>query len=67
MVALLDEPEPVPSLGDMAVYSQGLLYVLAGDHAFYVQVDVPEGSPTSLWATTLGRRVAERLASGEAG
>jgi hypothetical protein len=67
MVALLDDPEPVPNLGDAAVYKQGLLYVRWGDHAFYVQVDAPEGSPTRLWATTLGHRVCERLASGEAG
>lgn len=67
MVALLDDPEPVPGLGDAAVYKQGLLYVRAGRHAFYVQVDAPEGSPTRLWATKLVDRVCERLASGEAG
>jgi len=67
MVDLLDDPEPVPGLGDAAVYERGLLYVRAGRHAYYVQVDVPEGSPARLWATRIGRRVLERLRSGEAG
>lgn len=67
MVALLHAPEHVAGLGDAAVYQDGLLYVRVGACAFYVQVDVPEGSPARLWATKLGQRVCERLASGEAG
>lgn len=67
MVALLDKPEPVPDLGDAAVYEQGLLYVRGQGHAFYILVDAPEGSPAQLWATTLARRVLDRLATGEAG
>jgi hypothetical protein len=68
MVALLDEPEPVPDLGDEAVYDNGLLYVLGEGRAFYVLVDAPQGSATKkVWATALARRVLERFATGEAG
>lgn len=67
MVEPLGEPEAVPDLGDAAVYDKGLLYVRGADRAFYVLVVSPEGSPARLWATTLARRVLERLASGEAG
>jgi hypothetical protein len=66
MVAPLGEPEQVPDLGDAAVYDKGLLYVRGADRAFYVLVVAPEGSPARLWATTLARRVLERLATGEA-
>jgi len=67
MVALLDEPEQVPDLGDKAVYDNGLLYVLGEGQAFYVLVDAPQGSATKkVWATTLAHRVLERFASGEA-
>ena len=67
MVALLDEPEQVPDLGDKAVYDNGLLYVLGEGQAFYVLVDAPQSSATKkVWATTLGRRILERFASGEA-
>jgi hypothetical protein len=67
MVALLDEPEPVPDLGDKAVYDNGLLYVLGAGQAFYVLVDAPQGATTKkVWATTLARRVLERFSSGEA-
>lgn len=62
----LGEPEEVADLGDAAVYDKGLLYVRGADQAFYVLVVAPEGSPVQLWATTLARRVLERLASGEA-
>ena len=37
--------------------------VAAAGHSL---VDSPDGSPAKLWATTLARRVLERLASGEA-
>jgi hypothetical protein len=67
MVALLDDPEHVPDLGDDAVYADGLLYVRGRGRAFYVLVDTPTGSPAEQWATALARRVLERLASGEAG
>jgi hypothetical protein len=67
MVALLDDPEHVPGLGDDAVYADGLLYVRGRGRAFYVLVDTPTGSPAKQWATTLAGRVLERLASGEAG
>jgi hypothetical protein len=67
MVELVDDPEPVPGLGDAAVYGQGLLYVRFRDRAFYVLVDAPDGSPSKLWATAIARRVVERFASGEAG
>jgi GTP-binding protein EngB required for normal cell division len=33
----------------------------------YVLVDAPQGSPKEQWATTIARRVLDRLASGEAG
>ena len=67
MVALLDKAEVVPGLGDAAVYQDGMLYVRAGQRGFYVLIQAPEGSPTKQWAITLGRRVLERFASGEAG
>ncbi|HET6954144.1 MAG TPA: hypothetical protein VFI47_27510 [Acidimicrobiales bacterium] len=67
MVALLAEPEHVPDLGDDAVYADGLLYVRGQGLAFYVLVDVPEGSPARQWTVALARRVLERLDSGEAG
>jgi hypothetical protein len=67
MVALLGKPEPVPDLGDAAVYYNGMLYVRGEGRAFYVLVDAPDGSPIKEWATTLARRVLDRLASGEAG
>ena len=67
MVALLDEPEQVPDLGEQAVYDNGLLYVLGEGQAFYILVDAPQEADTKkVWATTLGRRVLERFASGEA-
>ena len=66
MVALLDEPEPVPDLGDAAVYEDGLLYVRGQGRAFYVLVDAPKGSPAKPWATVIARRVLERFARGEA-
>ncbi|HEX6420908.1 MAG TPA: hypothetical protein VFZ77_20555 [Acidimicrobiales bacterium] len=67
MVDLVDDPEPVPGLGDAAVYGRGLLYVRCGEQAFYVLIDAPDGSPAKLWATALARRVLERLSTGEAG
>jgi hypothetical protein len=67
MVDLIGDPEPVPDLGDDAVYSQGLLYVRGAGRAFYVLVDTPDGSPAKLWAIALARRVMARLESGEAG
>jgi hypothetical protein len=67
MVALLDAAEPAPGLGDAAVYQDGMLYVRGAGRAFYVLIQAPETSPTKQWATTLGQRVLERLASGEAG
>jgi hypothetical protein len=67
MVDLIGDPEPVPNLGDDAVYSDGLLYVRGAGRAFYVLVDTPDGSPAKLWATALARRVMARLESGEAG
>lgn len=67
MVDLIDDPEPVPGLGDAAVYGQGLLYVRGEGRAFYVLIDAPDGSPAKLWATALARRVLDRFASGEAG
>jgi hypothetical protein len=67
MVDLIGDPEPVPDLGDDAVYSEGLLYVRGAGRAFYVLVDTPDGSPAKLWAIALARRVMARLASGEAG
>ncbi|HET9610041.1 MAG TPA: hypothetical protein VFP06_10560 [Acidimicrobiales bacterium] len=67
MVELIDDPEPVPDLGDAAVYGRGLLYVRGEGRAFYVLIDAPDGSPAKLWATALARRVLDRLRSGEAG
>lgn len=67
MVDLVDDPEPVPDLGDAAVYGRGLLYVRGEGRAFYVLIDAPDGSPAKLWATALARRVLDRLRSGEAG
>jgi hypothetical protein len=67
MVDLLDKGEPVSGLGDAAVYQDGLLYVRGVGRAFYVLVDAPEGSPKEQWATTIARRVLDRLASGAAG
>jgi hypothetical protein len=67
MVDLLDKGEPVSGLGDAAVYQDGLLYVRGVGRAFYVLVHAPEGSPTEQWATTIARRVLDRLASGAAG
>jgi hypothetical protein len=67
MVDLLDKGEPVSALGDAAVYQDGLLYVRGVGRAFYVLVDAPEGSPKEQWATTIARRVLDRLASGAAG
>jgi hypothetical protein len=67
MVDLIADPEPVPGLGDDAVYSDGLLYVRGSGRAFYVLVDVPDGSPVKQWATALARRVMARFESGEAG
>lgn len=67
MVDLLDTGGPVSGLGDAAVYQDGLLYVRGAGRAFYVLVDAPEGSPKEQWATTIARRVLDRLASGEAG
>jgi hypothetical protein len=67
MVALLEDAKPVPGLGDAAVYQDGLLYVRGAGRAYYVLVDAPEGSPIEQWAITVGRRVFERLSSGEAG
>lgn len=67
MVDLIDDPEPVPDLGDAAVYGRGLLYVRGEGRAFYVLIDAPDGSPAKLWATALARRVLARLRSGEAG
>jgi hypothetical protein len=67
MVALLDEPEAVPDLGDAAVYEDGLLYVRGQGQAFYVLVDAPKGSPAKPWATVIARRVLDRFAGGEAG
>ncbi|HKY66096.1 MAG TPA: hypothetical protein VJM49_06985, partial [Acidimicrobiales bacterium] len=67
MVDLIDDPEPVPDLGDAAVYGRGLLYVRGEGRAFYVLIDAPDDSPAKLWATALARRVLERFASGEAG
>ena len=67
MVALLEAAEVVPGLGDAAVYQDGMLYVRGAGRAFYVLVEAPEGSPAKQWAITLGRRVLERFASGEAG
>lgn len=64
---LIDDPEPVPDLGDAAVYGHGLLYVRGHGRGFYVLVDAPDGSPAKLWASALARRVLERFASGEAG
>ncbi|HEX5366796.1 MAG TPA: hypothetical protein VFW63_09075 [Acidimicrobiales bacterium] len=66
IVDLVDDPEPVPDLGDAAVYGRGSLYVRGHDRAFYVLVDAPEESPVKLWATALARRVLERFSSGEA-
>jgi hypothetical protein len=67
MVDLLEKREPVSGLGDAAVYQDGLLYVRGAGRAFYVLVDAPQGSPKEQWATTIARRVLDRLASGEAG
>lgn len=67
MVELIDDPEPVPDLGDAAVYGRGLLYVRGEGRAFCVLIDAPDGSPAKLWATALARRVLDRLRSGEAG
>ena len=67
MVDLLDKGEPVTGLGDAAVYQDGLLYVRGAGRAFYVLVDAPEGSSKEQWATTIARRVLDRLASGQAG
>ena len=67
MVELIDDPEPVPDLGDAAMYGRGLLYVRGEGRAFYVLIDAPDGSPAKLWATALARRVLDRLRSGEAG
>jgi hypothetical protein len=67
MVALLGAAEVVPGLGDAAVYQDGMLYVRGSGRAFYVLIEAPESSPAKQWATSLGRRVLERLASGEAG
>ena len=67
MVDLVDDPEPVPDLGDAAVYGRGLLYVRGEGRAFYVLIDAPDGSPAKLWATALARRVLDRLRSREAG
>jgi hypothetical protein len=67
MVALLGAAEAVPGLGDAAVYQDGMLYVRGAGRAFYVLIEAPAGSPAKQWATTLGHRVLERLASGEAG
>ena len=66
MIDLIDDPEPVPGLGDAAVYGRGLLYVRGEGRAFYVLIDAPDGSPAKLWATALARRVLDRLASGDA-
>src|SRR5690606_4024770 len=65
LVDLVDGAEPVPGLGDAAVYGRGMLYVRGGGRAFYVLIDAPEGSPAELWATRIARRVLERLADGE--
>jgi hypothetical protein len=67
MVALLGAAEVVPGLGDAAVYQDGMLYVRGAGRAFYVLIEAPDDSPAKQWATTLGRRVFDRLASGEAG
>jgi hypothetical protein len=66
MVALLDQGEPVPDLGDAAVYQSGLLYVLGQGRAFYVLVQAPDGSPLKGWSVAVARRVLERFASGDA-
>jgi hypothetical protein len=66
MTALLPDAEPV-ALGDRACYQDGLLYVLSGDHALYVRVEAPGGSPRREWAVRLGERVIARLATGAAG
>lgn len=65
MTELLPDAKPVP-LGDRACYQDGLLYVVTGDHALYVQVEAPDGSPTREWAVRLGERVIARLATGAA-
>jgi len=67
MVELIDDPEPVPDLGDAAVYGRGLLYVRGAGRAFYVLIDAPDESPAKLWATAIARRVLDRLTTGEAG
>jgi hypothetical protein len=67
MVALLGAAEVVPGLGDAAVYQDGMLYVRGSGRAFYVLIQAPDGSPAKQWAVTLGRRVLERFASGQAG
>jgi hypothetical protein len=67
MVALLGAAEVVPGLGDAAVYQDGMLYVRGAGRAFYVLIEAPDDSPAKQWATTLGRRVLDRFASGEAG
>lgn len=67
MVDLLSRAEPVPGLGDAAVYQDGLLYVRGAGRAFYVLVDAPDGAPVKQWAVTLGRRVFDRFVSGQAG
>jgi hypothetical protein len=66
LVALIRHGEAVSDLGDAAVYDDGTLYVRGEGRAFYVLVDAPDGSPAKLWATTLARRVLDRLASGQA-
>jgi hypothetical protein len=63
MTDLLPGAEPV-ELGDCACYQDGLLYVMVGHHAIYVQVQAPDGSPTREWAVRLGERVLTRLATG---
>jgi hypothetical protein len=66
MVALMAGAERV-TLGESAVYQDGLLYVLGHGRAFYVLVDAPDGSPTREWALRLARRVHERFGAGLAG
>ena len=67
MVDLVDDPEPVPGLGDAAVYGRGLLYVRGEGRAFTCSSTLPDDSPAKLWATAIAIRVLERLATGEAG
>jgi hypothetical protein len=67
MVAMLDGAEPVPDLGQAAVYRDGLLYVLGWGYAYYVHVEAPEGSPVRRWSGAIARRVHDRFAGGQAG